>query len=90
MVGQKWDNVDRTVLQGSLTERNLARICAQKRAFLLPARSQLQKDNSHCHGPVIAATALWLLGKPADAGLDFSPVKWKGHQTRKYAFPAVS
>jgi hypothetical protein len=50
MVGKKWDNVDRTVLRGSLTERNLARICAQKRAFLLPARSQLQKDNSHCHG----------------------------------------
>ena len=43
-VGEKWDNVDRTVLRGSLTERNLARICAQKRAFLLPARSQLQKD----------------------------------------------
>src|SRR5262249_11539502 len=44
MVGEKWDNVDRTVLRGSLTERNLARICAQRRAFLLPARSQLQKD----------------------------------------------
>ena len=50
MVGKKWDNVDRTVLRGSLTERNLARMCAQKRAFLLPARSQLQKDNSHCPG----------------------------------------
>src|SRR6266567_5987756 len=49
MVGKKWDNVDRTVLRGSLTERNLARMCAQKRAFLLPARSQLQKDNSQCH-----------------------------------------
>jgi hypothetical protein len=50
MVGKKWDNVDRTVLRASLTERNLARICAQKRAFLLPAQSQLQKDTSHCHG----------------------------------------
>ena len=50
MVSKKWDNVDRTVLRGSLTERNLARMRAQKRAFLLPARSQLQKDNSHCHG----------------------------------------
>src|SRR5215472_4286845 len=50
MVGKKWDNVNRTVVRGSLTERNLARMCAQKRAFLLPARSQLQKDNSYCHG----------------------------------------
>ena len=33
MVGKKRDNVDRTVLRGSLTERNLARICAQKRPF---------------------------------------------------------
>ena len=40
MVGKTWDNVDRIVLRGSLIERNLARICAQKRAFLLPARSQ--------------------------------------------------
>jgi hypothetical protein len=30
----------------SLTEQNLARICAQNRAFLLPAQPQLTKDNS--------------------------------------------
>jgi hypothetical protein len=46
MVQRKWDNGDRTALEGSLTERNLARIRAQNRAFLLPAQPQLTKDNS--------------------------------------------
>jgi hypothetical protein len=49
MVGKKWNNVDRIVLRGSLIERNLARICAQKRAFSFLLDLKLQKDNSHCN-----------------------------------------
>jgi hypothetical protein len=36
MVRREWDKGDRTALEGSLTQQNLARMCAQKRAFLLP------------------------------------------------------
>ena len=46
MVRRKWDNGDRTALEGSLTEQDLARMRAQNRAFLLPAQPQLAKDNS--------------------------------------------
>jgi len=46
MAPRKWDKRDRTALEGSLTEQNLARIRAQNRAFLLPAQPQLTKDNS--------------------------------------------
>jgi hypothetical protein len=46
MVRRKWDNGDRTALEGSFTEQNLARTRAQNRAFLLPAQPQLTKDNS--------------------------------------------
>ena len=46
MVRRKWDNGDRTALEGSLTEQDLARMRAQNRAFLLPAQLQLTKDNS--------------------------------------------